>query len=104
MQWTHCNMTTSTIAIADFIFTCAGVVEGWGRIVNINISSGDDCPGEWNNDTQFGVSFCRVDFGELLAFTCSSANFSTNGISYWRVCGRAEGKYVGILWISFSFQ
>ena len=28
-------------------------------------------------------------------FTCSSANFSTNGISYWRVCGRARGYQKG---------
>ena len=83
-------MTTIVIAVGDFISTCAGVVGGWRRIVNINISAGDDCLGEWNNDTQSGVSF-----GELLAFTCSSANFSTNGISYWRVCGRARGYQKG---------
>ena len=28
-------------------------------------------------------------------FTCSSANFSTNGISYQRVCGRARGYQKG---------
>ena len=29
------------------------------------------------------------------AFTCSSANFSTNGIGYQRVCGRARGYQKG---------
>ena len=91
-QWTYCNM--SALANSDFISTCAGVGGGWRRIVNINISAGDDCPGEWRKATQSGVSFCRVanDDGE---YTCSSANFSTNGISYQRVCGRARGYQKG---------
>ena len=45
----------------------------------INISAGDDCPGEWRKAIQSDVSFCRVaDDGYD---TCSSANFSTNGTS-----------------------
>ena len=49
----------------------------------------DDCPGEWRKDTQSGVSLCRVASDDQS--TCSSASFSTNGISYQRVCGRARG-------------
>ena len=78
----------TAIVTGDFIFTCAGVGGGWRRIVNINISAGDDCLDGWRKTTQSGVSFCRVASDSL--FTCSSANFSTNGISYWRVCGRAR--------------
>ena len=91
-QWTYCNMSTITVS-GDFISTCAGVGGGWRRIVNINISAGDDCPGEWRKAMQSGVSFCRVasDGGH----TCSSANFTTNGISYQRVCGRARGYQKG---------
>ena len=85
-QWTYCNMTV-------FISTCAGVGGGWRRIVNINISAEDDCPGEWRKATQSGVSFCRVASDG--STTCSSANFSTNGISYQRVCGRARGYHKG---------
>ena len=90
-QWTYCNMT-AIAANGDFISTCAGVGGGWRRIVNINISAGDDCPGEWRKATHSNVSFCRVasDYE-----TCSSANFSTNGISYQRVCGRARGYQKG---------
>ena len=86
-------MSNIAIANGDFISTCAGVGGGWRRIVNINISAGDDCPGEWRKASQSGVSFCRVasDGGH----TCSSANFSTNGISYQRVCGRARGYQKG---------
>ena len=91
-QWTYCNMTTITIS-GDFISTCAGVGGGWRRIVNINISAGDDCPGEWRKATQSGVSFCRVASDNN--FICSSASFSTNGISYQRVCGRARGYQKG---------
>ena len=95
-QWTYCNMTriANDITISgDFISTCAGVGGGWRRIVNINISAGDDCPGEWRKATQSGVSFCRVASDDSL--TCSSASFSTNGISYQRVCGRARGYQKG---------
>ena len=89
-QWTYCTMTG---VAANFISTCAGVGGGWRRIVNINISAGDDCPGEWRKATQSGVSFCRVASDDRL--TCSSASFSTNGLSYQRVCGRARGYQKG---------
>ena len=92
-QWTYCNMSTIQ-GSGDFISTCAGVGGGWRRIVNINISAGDDCPGEWRKATQSGVSFCRVAT-DSTTHTCSSANFSTNGISYQRVCGRARGYQKG---------
>ena len=85
-RWTFCDSS-------DFISSCAGVGGGWRRIANINISAGDDCPGEWRKATQSGVSFCRVASDD--SFTCSSANFSTNGISYQRVCGRARGYQKG---------
>ena len=100
-QWTYCNMTTITIS-GDFISTCAGVGGGWRRIANIDISAGDDCPGEWRKATQSGVSFCRVA-GDSWGI-CSSASFSTNGISYQRVCGRARGYQKGLtaaFWGSF---
>ena len=93
-QWTYCNMSTIQ-GSGDFISTCAGVGGGWRRIVNINISAGDDCPGEWRKATQSGVSFCRVAT-DAFTYACSSANFSTNGISYQRVCGRARGYQKGL--------
>ena len=90
-QWTYCNMTD--IVVSNFITTCAGVGGGWRRIANINISAGDDCPGEWRKATYSNVSFCRVASDD--SDTCHSANFSTNGISYQRVCGRARGYQKG---------
>ena len=99
-QWTYCNMTA--LANVDFISTCAGVGGGWRRIVNINISAGDDCPGDWRKATQSGVSFCRVASDDQ--YTCSSANFSTNGISYQRVCGRARGYQKGRTYAFYGSQ
>ena len=95
-QWTYCNMSTIQ-GNGDFISTCAGVGGGWRRIANIDISAGDDCPGEWRKATQSGVSFCRVASDDA-RFTCPSANFSTNGIRYQRVCGRARGYQKGYTW------
>ena len=97
-QWVYCNMTAiaangDIIISSDFITTCAGVGGGWRRIVNINISAGDDCPGEWRKATRSNVSFCRVASDNV--YPCSSASFSTNGISYQRVCGRARGYQKG---------
>ena len=92
-KWTNCKMTTFTIS-GDFITTCAGVGGGWRRIVNINISAGDDCPGGWRKATQSGVSFCRIASDNKRQI-CASAKFSTNGISYQRVCGRARGYQKG---------
>ena len=98
-QWTYCNMTTIVVngdlitISGDFITTCAGVGGGWRRIVNINISAGDDCPGQWRKATHSNVSFCRV--ANDYPWKCSSASFSINGISYQRVCGRARGYQKG---------
>ena len=97
-KWTYCNMTAiaanNDITNNDyFITTCAGVGGKWRRIANINISAGDDCPGEWRKSTHSNVSFCRVASDDR--FLCSSANFSTNEISYQRVCGRARGYQKG---------
>ena len=91
-QWSFCNMTATNNG--DTTCTCAGVGGGWRRIANIDIIAGDDCPGEWRKATRSGVSFCRVAIDEN-EFICSSANFSTNGISYQRVCGRARGYQKG---------
>ena len=93
-QWTHCNMTA--IIATNFIPVCAGIGGGWRKIVHLNITAGDTCPGTWIKSTQSGVSFCRVASDN--GYVCSSANFSTNGTSYQRVCGRARGYQKGYTW------
>jgi len=85
-KWTYCNMKDIGTT-ADTIPTCAGVGGEWRKIVKIDVSAGDDCPSGWRKDTYSGVSFCRAVSDD---HNCSSANFSTNGTSYQRVCGRAR--------------
>ena len=70
-QWTYCNITA---VASSGISKCAGVIGRWRRIVNIDISAEDDCPGEWIKATQSGVNFCRVASDNY--YKCSSASFS----------------------------
>ena len=95
-HWAYCNMTA--IAGDDFIPTCAGVGGGWRRIANVNITAGDTCPGGWHKDTQSGVSFCKKSINGP---GCNAALFSTNGIHYSKVCGRAKGYQKGHPWGGF---
>ena len=91
-KWTFCNMTAITATAAEHQF-CAGMKTGrWRKIAGINISAGDDCPTGWLKSSYNGVSFCRApsDNGG-----CYSAFFSTNGVSYQHVCGRATGYQKG---------
>jgi len=82
-------MTAIAADAANIIPTCAGIGGGWRRIALINITAGDDGPCEWVKDSQQSVNFCRVANNDK--DICSSASFSTNGISYQRVCGIAIG-------------
>ena len=90
-HWTYCNMT-AIAANGDFITTCAGVGGGWRRIANIDISAGDNCPSGWTKDTYSDNSFCRKSFD---GSGCSSATFTTSGITYQKVCGKARGYQKG---------
>ena len=89
-QWTFCNMTA--ILAGYFTFSCAGVGGEWRRIVNIDISAGDDCPTGWTKNSHSSVSFCRSPSDNA---GCYSTIFSTNGMTYTRVCGRARGYQKG---------
>ena len=94
-QWTYCNMT----AIATvMISTCGGVGGGWTRIAHYNITAGDDCPSGWTKDTQSGVSFCQPPGNDPAGYLCYSTYFTTNGMNYTSVCGRARGYQKGEVW------
>ena len=90
-QWIFCNMTAIAAAFPDG-HICVGVGGEWRRIASINISAGDDCPTGWNKSSYNGVSFCRApsDSGG-----CYPTFFSTSGVSYQHVCGRARGYQKG---------
>ena len=87
-------MTAIAIAVShgDLISSCAGVGGIWKRIASFNITAGDDCPSPWVKSSHNGVSFC---IGSTAAADCYSVNYSTNGMSYQRVCGRASGYQKG---------
>ena len=91
-KWVYCNMTAIALNSGDLISSCVGVIGIWKRIAGFNITAGDDCPSPWVKSSHNGVSFCRSssDSGG-----CYSVNYSTNGISYQRVCGRASGYQKG---------
>ena len=79
-QWVYCTEN------------CAGVEGGWQRIVDIDVSAGDNCPSGWTKATISGFSFCQKSFDGA---GCSSTTFTTNGISYQKVCGKARGYQKG---------
>ena len=89
-QWTFCDMTA--IAADYFTFTCAGVGGEWRRIASVDISAGDECPTGWNKSSHSNISFCRSPSDNA---GCYSTNFSANGMSYTRVCGKARGYQKG---------
>ena len=92
-QWTFCNMTDIVAAVADgHTSICAGVGGEWRRIASINISAGDNCPTGWVKKSYNGVSFCRAPSDTS---GCYPTFFSTNGVSYQHVCGRARGYQKG---------
>lgn len=91
-QWVYCDMAAIADSSADIFPTCGGQAGRWRRIALVNTTAGDDCPGEWmKSGTR--RSFCRIAGNGKN--TCSSANFSTNGISYKRICGMARGYQKG---------
>ena len=92
-NWTFCDMTLiAAVANGSIILSCAGVEGQWRRIADIDISAGDDCPTGWNKSSHNGVSFCRAPSDDA---GCYSTFFSTNGLNYTQVCGRARGYQKG---------
>ena len=89
-EWVYCNMTE--ISNSDTISSCAGVGSGWKRIAGFDITAGDDCPSPWVKSSYNGVNFCEPGSA---AGDCYSVIYSTNRVSYQRVCGKASGYQKG---------
>jgi len=89
-KWEICNMTQF-----DLFTTCAGVAGNWKRIARLDVSAGETCPLGWYKPS--GYSYCRVPVDkETKPHVCAAALFSTNGMSYNRVCGRVRGYQKGV--------
>ena len=97
-DWVFCNMTAISNYVKNWQPTCAGVGGGWTRIAHFNITAGDDCPFGWTKSTQSGVSFCRPLGSDPAGKLCYSTHFSTNGMTYTSVCGRARGYQKGAVY------
>ena len=93
-DWMYCNMTAISDAFSrgDVMSSCVGVGGVWKRIAGFNITAGDDCPSPWVERSHNDVNFCTSTSGSK---SCSSVSYSTNGMSYQRVCGRASGYQKG---------
>ena len=57
------------------------------RIADVDTTTGDDCPSGWTNITTPVAACIPVNS----AAGCYSSNFSTLGISYSRIMGKAVG-------------
>ena len=71
----------TTTADDNFIPTCAGVGGGWKRIVNINITAGDDCPIGWRKDTDSSISFCCVVSDDIVVLVLLPTSPTTEQIT-----------------------
>ena len=92
-QWTYCNMTAIAMNVEHSISTCGSIEEGWRKVIKLDVSAGDDCPSKWTKAViNSSYSFCQKSFDGP---GCSSVTFTTNGISYQKVCGKARGYQKG---------
>ena len=79
LYFVHCDMELD----------CKGH-KGWMRIADLNTTRGDSCPEGWINNVAYKL---RCTGGESAG--CYSANFSTIGTQYTKVCGQMKGYQKG---------
>ena len=68
-----------------------GVTGGWMRVTSLDMKLGSSCPTHFRLEDGDGKRLCvkRVSTG------CSSQNYSTGGVPYAEVCGKAIGYQYG---------
>ena len=93
-KWVFCDMNAilNLITRGDLMLSCAGMNGVWKRISHFNTTAGDDCPSPWVKSSHNGVNFCKVP---TTVASCYSVIYSTNGVSYQEVCGRASAYQKG---------
>ena len=78
----------------DMELECGGHKGGWMRIADLDTSRGDDCPTGWksitspNSTTYPSKNVCGSSHNRA---GCYSTEFSVNGSSYHKICGKARG-------------
>ena len=68
------------------------VPPGWTKVTEIDLTTGDECPGQWKKIEVNGVSMCR---SSLDSKGCSSAVFPSNGKNYTKIYGKIRGYQKG---------
>ena len=91
-QGTYCNISTIQCS-SDFISTCAGAGEELLILTSVQEMIVRVSGGRPHNLVLASVEWPCSD--NKYTYACSSSSFSTNGISYHRVCGRARGYQKG---------
>ena len=79
-----------TLVYCDMGARC-GVTGGWMRVTSLNMRLGSSCPSNFRLEYSGGKRLCvkRVSIG------CSSQYYSTRGVPYAEVCGKAIGYAYG---------
>ena len=70
---------------------CGGIEGGWMQVVDVDMDRDDTCPGSWQYIDN-PHKLCQGNVGG-----CTSAQFSTKGISYDQICGQARAYQKGHL-------
>ena len=64
----------------------------WHRLAYLNMSDPSQlCPSTWREYSSSGLRAC----GRQHSFSCSSVNYSSNGLQYSKVCGQIVGYQLG---------
>jgi len=88
------NSTTGVHPVyCNMELECGGHKGGWMRIADLDASRGDDCHSGWtkittNDAGQSSIDVCRSTSDND---GCYPVNFSVNGTSYHKICGKARG-------------
>ena len=78
----------------DMELECGGHKRGWMKIADLDISRGDECPDGWAKITTPDSPYfpTKVVCGSPSNLAgCYSTNFTVNGLSYYKMCGKARG-------------
>ena len=68
------------------------VPPGWTRVVEIDLTNGDECPAAWEKIEVNDIHMCRSPSDDR---GCYSAVFSTNGTQYTKIHGMVKGYQKG---------
>ena len=95
--WIRSSNGTAVQVYCDMDRVCGcNTSRGWTRVAHFNMSNAtQQCPEAWREVTAPRRTCGRTNLTGPHGGGCSSAYFSTHGISYSRVCGRVKAYQYG---------